>query len=32
MIVVLTRKVLVTLWRLVTVGEAPEGLLFRPAA
>jgi transposase len=32
MIVALARKFLITLWRLVTTGEAPTGLLLRPAA
>lgn len=32
MIVALARKFLITLWRLVTTGEAPAGLLLRPAA
>lgn len=31
MIVALARKLLITLWRLVTTGEAPEGLMLRPA-
>ena len=31
MIVALARKLLIVLWRLVTTGEAPEGLLLRPA-
>jgi len=31
MIVALARKLLITLWRLVTTGEAPAGLLLRPA-
>jgi len=30
MIVALARKFLITLWRLVTTGEAPAGLLLRP--
>jgi transposase len=30
MIVALARKLLITLWRLVTTGEAPEGLALRP--
>jgi len=30
MIVALARKFLITLWRLVTTGEAPTGLLLRP--
>ena len=32
MIVALARKLLIVLWRLATTGEAPEGLLLRPAA
>lgn len=32
MIVALARKLLISLWRLVTTGEAPAGLLLRPAA
>jgi transposase len=32
MIVALARKFLITLWRLVTIGEAPAGLRLRPAA
>jgi transposase len=32
MIVALARKLLVTLWRLVTTGETPVALLLRPAA
>ena len=32
MIVALARKFLITLWRLVTTGEAPAGLLLRPVA
>jgi transposase len=32
MVVALARKFLITLWRLVTTGEAPVGLLLRPAA
>jgi hypothetical protein len=31
MIVALARKLLVALWRLVTTGETPAGLLLRPA-
>jgi transposase len=31
MIVALARKLLVALWRLVTTGEAPEGVVMRPA-
>jgi transposase len=32
MIVALARQLLVGLWRLVTTGEAPEGVVLRPAA
>ena len=32
MIVALARKLLIALWRLVTPGEAPEGVALRPAA
>jgi len=32
LIVVLARKLLVGLWRLVTTGEAPDGVVLRPAA
>jgi transposase len=32
MIVALARKLLVALWRLVTTGEPPEGVVLRPAA
>jgi transposase len=32
MIVALARKLLIALWRLVTTGEAPEGVALRPAA
>lgn len=32
MIVALARKLLIVLWRLVTTGETPPGLLLRPAA
>jgi transposase len=32
MIVALARKLLVALWRLVTIGEVPEGVVLRPAA
>jgi transposase len=28
----LARKLLIALWRLVTTGETPTGLLLRPAA
>jgi transposase len=31
MIVALARKLLITLWRLVTTGEMPAGLRLRPA-
>ena len=31
MIVALARKLLVALWRFVTTGEAPEGVIRRPA-
>jgi transposase len=31
LIVALARKLLIALWRLVTTGEAPEGLVLRPA-
>ena len=32
MIVALARKLLVALWRLVTTGEVPDGVVLRPAA
>ena len=32
MIVALARKLLIALWRLVTTGEMPEGVVLRPAA
>jgi transposase len=32
MIVALARKLLIGLWRLVTTGETPEGIILRPAA
>jgi transposase len=32
MIVALARKLLVALWRMVTTGEIPEGVILRPAA
>jgi transposase len=32
MIVALARKLLIALWRLVTTGEAPAGIVLRPAA
>ncbi len=31
MIVALARKLLVSLWRLATTGEVPEGVVLRPA-
>jgi hypothetical protein len=31
-IVALARKLLIALWRLVTTGEVPEGVILRPAA
>jgi transposase len=31
MVVALARKLLIALWRLVTTGEAPEGVVLRPA-
>jgi len=31
MIVALTRKLLIALWRLVTTGEEPQGVVLRPA-
>ena len=31
MIVALARKLLIALWRMVTTGEAPEGVTLRPA-
>jgi transposase len=31
MIVALARKLLIALWRLVTLGEAPTGVVLRPA-
>ena len=31
MIVALARKILIALWRLVTTGEVPEGVVMRPA-
>ena len=30
MIVALARKLLIALWRMVTTGEAPEGVALRP--
>ena len=32
MIVALARKLLIALWRLVTTGEVPDGVVLRPAA
>jgi transposase len=32
MIVALARKLLIALWRLVTTGEVPQGVVLRPAA
>ena len=32
MIVALARKLLIALWRLVTTGEIPDGIVLRPAA
>jgi transposase len=32
MIVALARKLLIALWRLVTTGEVPEGVILRPSA
>jgi transposase len=31
MIVALARKLLIALWRLVTTGEIPDGVVLRPA-
>ncbi len=31
MIVALVRKLLITLWRMVTTGEVPAGVLLHPA-
>jgi transposase len=31
-IVALARKLLIALWRLVTTGEVPRGLILRPAS
>jgi transposase len=31
MIVALARKLLVALWKLVTTGEVPQGVVLRPA-
>jgi transposase len=32
MIVALARKLLIALWRLVTRGELPQGVVLRPAS
>jgi transposase len=32
MIVALARKLLIALWRMMTTGEAPAGVVLRPAA
>ena len=32
MIVALARKLLIELWRMVTAGSVPEGVVLRPAA
>ena len=32
LIVALARKLLIALWRMVTTGEAPHGVVLRPAA
>ena len=32
LIVALARKLLIGLWRMVTTGEAPAGVVLRPAA
>ena len=32
MIVALARKLLITLWQLVTTGEMPRGVVLRPAS
>ena len=32
MIVALARKLLIGLWRLVTIGEVPEGVVLRPVS
>ena len=32
LIIALARKLLVALWRLVTTGEVPHGVVLRPAA
>ena len=31
MIVALARKILIALWRMVTTGEVPEGVVLRPS-
>ncbi|MER9606396.1 hypothetical protein [Mesorhizobium sp. M0243] len=31
MVVALARKLLIALWRLVTAGEVPQGVVLRPA-
>jgi len=31
MIVALARKLLIALWRLVTLGEIPDGVILKPA-
>lgn len=32
MIVAVARKLLIALWRLVTIGELPMGVILRPAS
>ena len=32
MVVALARKLLIALWRLVTTGEVPQGVVLRPAS
>jgi len=32
MIVALARKLLIELWRMVTIGSVPEGVVLRPVA
>jgi transposase len=32
MIVALARKILIAFWRLVTIGEVPEGVVLRSSA
>jgi transposase len=32
MIVALARKLLIALWRMVTTGEMPDGVVMRPAS